>query len=44
MIQLESDVSLIVRNIWLAAVAGYMVLIAYQTYALEKKWRLAVKE
>jgi transcriptional regulator with XRE-family HTH domain len=44
MIQLESDVSLIVRNIWLAAVAGYMVLIAYQTYALEKKWRLAVKQ
>ena len=41
MIQLESDFIFIVRSIWLAAVAGYMVLIAYQTYALEKKRRLA---
>lgn len=40
MIQLGSDFAFIVRSIWLAAVAGYMVLIAYQTYALEKKWRL----
>ncbi|MCI5857753.1 MAG: helix-turn-helix domain-containing protein [Agathobacter sp.] len=43
MIQLTSDFTFIVRSIWLVAVAGYMVLIAYQTYALEKKWRLAVK-
>lgn len=43
MIQLESDFTFIVRSIWLVAVVGYMVLIAYQTYALEKKWRLAVK-
>jgi len=42
MIQLESDFAFIIRSIWLTAVAGYMVLIAYQTYALEKKWRLAV--
>lgn len=43
MMQLESDFVFIVRSIWLVAAAGYMVLIAYQTYALEKKWRLAVK-
>lgn len=44
MIQLESDFTFIVRNVWLIAVAGYMVLIVYQTYVLEKKWRVAVKE
>ncbi len=43
MMQLESDFTFIIRSIWLVAVAGYMVLIAYQTYALEKKWRLAIK-
>ena len=43
MLQLESDFAFIVRSIWLVAVAGYMGLIVYQTYALEKKWRLAVK-
>ncbi len=42
MIQFESNFAFVVRSIWLAAVAEYMVLIAYQTYALEKKWRLAV--
>ena len=43
MIQLENDFVVVVRTIWLAAVAGYMGLIAYQTYALAKKWRLAIK-
>jgi len=42
MIQLESDFAFVVRSIWLTAVAGYMVLIAYQAYALEKKRQLAV--
>lgn len=41
--QLENEFAFIVRTIWLAAVAGYMGLTAYQAYALEKKWRLAVK-
>jgi len=43
MMQLENEFAFIVRTIWLAAVAGYMGLTAYQAYALEKKWRLAVK-
>lgn len=43
MMQLENDFAFIVRTIWLAAVTGYMGLTAYQAYALEKKWRLAVK-
>lgn len=43
MMQLENEFAFIVRTIWLAAVAGYMGLTAYQAYALEKKWRLVVK-
>lgn len=43
MLQLENDFAFIVKTIWLIAVAGYMVLMTYQAYALEKKWRLAVK-
>lgn len=43
MMQLENEFAFIVRTIWLVAVAGYMGLTAYQAYALEKKWRLAVK-
>ena len=43
MIQFESEFAFIVRSIWLAAVEGYMLLIAYQTYTLEKKWSLAIK-
>ena len=43
MMQLENDFAFIVRTIWLLAIAGYMGLVAYQAYALEKKWRLAVK-
>ena len=43
MIQLETEFAFILRTIWLAAIAGYMGLVAYQAYALEKKWRLAVK-
>ena len=43
MIQLENEFAFILRTIWLAAIAGYMGLVAYQAYALEKKWRLAVK-
>ena len=42
-LQLENDFAFIVRTIWLIAVAGYMGLMAYQAYSLEKKWRLAVK-
>lgn len=43
MLQFENDFTFIVRTIWLIAVAGYMGLMAYQVYALEKKWRMAVK-
>lgn len=43
MLQFENDAAFLVRTIWLLAVAGYMGLVAYQAYALEKKWRLAVK-
>ncbi len=43
MMQLENEFAFIVRTIWLAAVAGDMGLTAYQAYAMEKKWRLAVK-
>ncbi|WP_302577663.1 hypothetical protein [Anaerobutyricum hallii] len=43
MMQLENEFAFIVRTIWLLAIAGYMGLTAYQAYALEKKWRLAVK-
>lgn len=43
MLQLENDFTFIIRTIWLIAVAGYMGLMAYQAYSLEKKWRLAVK-
>ena len=43
MLQLGNDFAFIVRTIWLVAVAGYMGLMAYQTYSLEKKWQLAVK-
>ena len=42
MMQLENEFAFIVRTIWLAAVTGYMGLMAYQAYALEKKWRLGV--
>lgn len=44
MMQLENDFTFIVRSIWLAAVAGYMALIVYQTYALWRKWQLAVNQ
>lgn len=43
MLQLENDFTFIVRTICLIAVAGYMGLMTYQAYSLEKKWRLAVK-
>lgn len=43
MLQFENEFAFIVRTIWLLAVAGYMGLMAYQAYALEKKWRMAVK-
>ena len=43
MLQLENGFAFIVRTIWLIAVVGYMGLMAYQAYSLEKKWRLAVK-
>lgn len=43
MLQFENDFAFIVRTIWLLAVTGYMGLMAYQAYALEKKWRMAVK-
>jgi len=43
MLQFENDFAFIVRSIWLLAVTGYMGLMAYQAYALEKKWRVAVK-
>lgn len=43
MLQFENDFAFIVRTIWLLAVVGYMGLMAYQAYVLEKKWRMAVK-
>lgn len=43
MLQFENDFAFIVRTIWLMAIVGYMGLMAYQAYALEKKWRMAVK-
>lgn len=43
MIQLENELAFVVRTIWLTAIAGYMGLIVYQAYVLEKKWRLAMK-
>lgn len=43
MLQFENDFAFVVRTIWLLAVAGYMSIMAYQAYALEKKWRMAVK-
>jgi len=38
MLQFEKDFAFSVRTIWLIAVAGYMGLVAYQAYALEKKF------
>lgn len=38
MLRFENDFAFIVRTICLLAVAGYMGLMAYQAYALEKKW------
>lgn len=43
MLQFENDFAFIVRTIWLMAIVGYMGLMAYQAYALEKKWCLAMK-
>ena len=43
MLQYENDFAFIVRTIWLMAIVGYMGLMAYQAYALEKKWCLAMK-
>lgn len=43
MLQFENDFAFIGRTIWLMAIVGYMGLMAYQAYALEKKWRMAVK-
>lgn len=43
MLQFENDFAFIVRTIWLMAIVGYMGLMVYQTYVLEKKWRMAVK-
>ncbi len=40
MMRLENEFAFIVRTIWLSAIAGYMGLVAYQAYALEKKRRL----
>ena len=43
MLQFENDFAFIVRTIWLMAIVGYMGLMAYQAYALEKKRCLAIK-
>ena len=43
MTRFENEFAFVVRTVWLTAITGYMGLIAYQTYALEKKWRLAMK-
>lgn len=36
MLQFENDFAFIVRTIWLMAIVGYMGLMVYQTYVLEK--------
>lgn len=44
MLQSENELAFIVRTIWLTAMAGYMSLVAYQAYVLDKKRRLAVQK
>lgn len=41
--QFEAESTFLISTIRLTAVVGYMGLIVYQTYVLEKKWRLTVR-